>query len=230
MEDSLKSLAGIEILSELGELDRSMAEQSCSWRWYDAGEQIISDQDESTDVFFVISGKVRVVSYSMSGREVSFEDIPAGSFFGELAAIDNQPRSAGIEALEQSFLASMPPTLFLQLVTRNPGPAGAMLQRLAHVVRTSTGRIMDLSTLGAKNRVYGELLRLASQDRRDDNTAVIHPIPIHADIASRVSTTRETVARTLTELSKKEIVKREKDSLLLLDFDRLDEMVREFAD
>src|SRR3546814_9391694 len=88
--------------------------------------------------------------------------------------------------------------------------------------------LMDLSTLGANNRVYAELLRLAKSGLRDDNSAVIRPIPIHGDIASRVSTTRETVARVLGDLARTDLVRRESEALIINDVDRLTEMVEEF--
>lgn len=75
------------------------------------------------------------------------------------------------------------------------------MRELARLLRQSTDRIMDLSTLGANNRVHAELLRLARSDAGDGRRATISPIPSHSEIASRVSTTRETVARALGDLA-----------------------------
>src|SRR3546814_19122336 len=91
------------------------------------------------------------------------------------------------------------------------------MAHLAQVIRTATARIMDLSTLGANNRVYAELLRLAKSGLRDDNSDVIRPIPIHGDIASRVSTTRETVARVPGDLARNDLVRRESEALIIQD-------------
>ena len=63
---------------------------------------------------------------------------------------------------------------------------------------------------------------------RDDNTAMITPVPIHGDIASRVSTTRETVARVLNDLSRQGLLKRERNALAILDLEHLVEMVEQF--
>jgi CRP-like cAMP-binding protein len=102
----------------------------------------------------------------------------------------------------------------------------AVMRRLSEMIRQSTSRIMDLSTLGAHHRIYAELLRLAKTGgAARPNQAVIHPIPIHADIAARVSTTRETVARVLSELAHGDIVKREGDMLVIRDLDQLTQMM-----
>jgi CRP/FNR family cyclic AMP-dependent transcriptional regulator len=93
------TLARIALFRELPVATRQALEKRCSWRNFAAQEQIIDRQSTSQDVYFIVSGRVRVVNYSMSGREISFDDIDSGNFFGELAAIDGAPRSANIVAL-----------------------------------------------------------------------------------------------------------------------------------
>ena len=78
-----------------------------------AHEQIIDSDSDSRDVLFVAGGKVRIVNYSASGREVSLDDVGAGGFFGELAAIDGASRSATVVALEDTIVASLAPTVTL---------------------------------------------------------------------------------------------------------------------
>ncbi|MBY0429786.1 MAG: Crp/Fnr family transcriptional regulator, partial [Rhodospirillales bacterium] len=190
-------------------------------------EQIIDSQSESRDVFFVVKGLVRVVNYSVSGREVTLDDIGVGGYFGELAAIDGQPRSASVMAKDETLTAAMTPEVFQRLLRSHAIVAMAVIERLVGVVRQSTGRIMDLSTLGANNRVHAELLRQARLVTGDGMTAEIRPIPLHADIASRVSTTRETVARVLNDLVRDGLLERRKDALVLLDMPRLECMVEE---
>ena len=125
-------------------------------------------------------------------------------------------------------MASLTHETFRELLQEHPEVASRIMVHMAQIIRASTERIMDLSTLGANNRVYAELLRLAKPGIRDDNTAMIQPIPIHGDIASRVSTTRETVARVLGDLSRTDLVKREDDRLIILDVERLEDMIEQF--
>jgi CRP-like cAMP-binding protein len=227
-EASEHTLAGIELLADLPVEERQRLEQRVNWRRYQRNEQIIDREAESRDVFFVVKGRVRVVIYSIAGREITFDDIDAGRYFGELAALDGEPRSANVMALRPTTVAIMSPTLFHELLVAHPALATKVLTRLVGIIRTCTNRIMDLSTLGANNRVHAELLRLAKPGLRDDNTAWIKPVPIHGDIASRVSTTRETVARVLSDLARKGIVKRAENALVIRDFDYLADMVEEF--
>lgn len=227
--DKKTMLDGIQLLKGLAPAEIRAVEKACAWRDYPPDEQIFDRHTESRDIYFVVTGRVRIVNFSLSGREVSFDDIGAGGYFGELAAIDGEPRSASVIAIEATTVASLAHGAFMDLVVKHPPVAVALLGRMAHMIRASTERIMDLSTLGAHNRVYAELLRLARETNgKDSERATIKPIPTHSDIASRVSTTRETVARVLGELQHSGLVRRERSALVVSDLDRLAEMVEEF--
>jgi len=222
-----KLLKGVDLLKDLQPQELVEIEEVCRFKTFRAGSQVFDRQAETHDVFFVIRGRVRIVNYSLSGREITLDDVGAGGHFGELAAIDGQPRSAAVLAIEDSLIVALPQRHFVESLQRYPAIAQRVMVRLARMVRASTERIMDLSTLAANNRVQAELLRQARDTMKDDNTAVISPIPVHSDIASRVSTTRETVARVLSDLTRQGILERTRDSLIIRDVERLEEMVEE---
>lgn len=225
-EEGHNSLDGIELLSVLSPEKRAEIVRQCRWKRYQSHEQIIDRQSETRDVFFIVQGSVRIVIYSLSGRELTLDDLGSGHFFGELAAIDGHPRSASVMAIQDTVIAALPADAFIHLLKDEPGLAVQVMQRLASIVRMSTDRIIDLSTLGANNRVHAELLRQARlAGITEDGQAILKPIPVHADIASRVSTTRETVARVLNDLARKGTVRRERDALVIVDVDQLEEMV-----
>jgi len=228
MSENLKgSLSGVVLLSDLSESELEKLEQQCSWRHYSSQEQIIDRQSETTDIFFIAEGRVRIVNYSLSGREITFDELNQGEHFGELAAIDGQPRSASVMAMNNCQVASLSQDRFRAIVEEHPKMALRLMEDLAGMVRSSTERIMDLSTLAANNRVQAEVLRQAREFSEDDICAIIKPIPVHGDIASRVSTTRETVARVMNDLARQGIVERRKDALVIENIEQLSEMVEE---
>lgn len=225
-EIAQNSLDGIDLLAPLSPDERAAVARQCRWRRYAPQEQIIDRQSQNRDVYLVIKGSVRIVIYSLSGKELTLDDLGAGYYFGELAAIDGHPRSASVMALVETQVAVLPAEVFMRLVTTHEGMMHMLLKRLASMVRTSTDRIIDLSTLGANNRVHAELLRQArAAGISDEGSAVLSPIPVHGDIASRVSTTRETVARVLNDLARQGLVRRDRDALVILDVDKLEEIV-----
>ena len=226
-DGSARSLAQVHLLQELSASEIARLEQACLWKTYAAQEQIIDRQSETRDVFFVVSGAVRVVIYFLSGREITLDDVNTGGHFGDLAAIDGEPRSASVMALTDTVIASLSQERFLLLLSEHFDVTLRVMRSLTRIVRTSTDRIMDLSTLAANNRVQADLLRLARNNMVGENRAELKPIPVHGDIASRVSTTRETVARVLSDLSRQGVVERQKDRLVIDDVDRLEDMVEE---
>ena len=193
----------------------------CSWRHAVAKEWIIEYQDEGTDVFFVAVGFVRVVITNPSGRTVILADIGAGDFFGELAALDGKPRSASILAVTDVTVARMPAAVFKETLHQHSDICDQLLSRLVSRVRSLTERVTEFTTLHASHLIHSELLRLSRPDPSDDQRAIISPPPVHADIAARVSTRRETVARELKALERAGLLFRRRGALVLTDVRRL---------
>ncbi len=220
-------LSGIDLLADLGDEEMTALEQACRYRRFAAQEQVIDRESPTSDVFFVVRGRVRVVNFSLLGREITFDELGEGSYFGELSALDGKPRSASVMAIDDALIVAVPGRLFMKVLENHPKMALSVMKRLAGIVRMADERIMDLSTLAAHNRVHAELLRQARTHMTNGNAAQIEPIPVHSTLASRVSTTRETVARVLSDLARRGIVERTRNSLVIHNVDRLRDIVQE---
>lgn len=227
VQPSSLGLRRIALLEGLSDERLEALARECAWRNYRAGQRIISRAAGDRDVHLIVSGRVRVTTYSAAGRQVTFRDIGAGDLFGEVAAIDDMPRSADVVALESALTASVPPSVFRRLLREEPAVAERVLRRLASLVRRMSERVIDLSTLGVHQRLHAELLRLAQEAGIARNSARIEPAPTHADLASQVSTYREEVTRELSALAKAGIVRREGRALLIRDVKRLERLVEE---
>ncbi len=202
-------------------------EGRCRWQSFEPHEQIIAYLDTSDDVYFVVSGKARVIIYSVDGKAVAFRDMHPGDMFGELAAIDSRPRSASIEALDSCVLASMSSSDFRNVLETEPSVTRALLKHLIEQIRVLTSRVYEFSTLAVNNRIHAELLRLARSSMSDDGAARIAPMPTHAEIASRISTHREAVTREIGRLADIGLVERGGTELRVTDVARLARMVQE---
>lgn len=225
MNDAKFSLSDIDFFSGLPDSDLDALTRRCRWRNYAPDQQVIGHQDETTDVYFIASGQVRVTVYSPSGKEVSFRDLGAGKSFGELSAVDGEPRSANVIALTEALLASLPGDAFRQMLSEHPELATRMMKYLAGLVRKLSDRVVEFSVLAVRNRIHAELLRLARDHGVADNGAVISPAPTHANFATRVSTHRERVTRELNALSRDGLLKQRRGELVVLDVDRLAQLV-----
>lgn len=224
--ESARSLAEIEIFRDLDRDELARIEARCRWRHLQSGEVILDAGSDSREVFFIVEGAVDIVNFSLTGREVAFASLPAGECFGELAAIDSQPRSASVVAKEPSLIAILDPQSFADLLQRRAEVTYRVLRRLITMVRSGDVRIMELSTLAATHRVYAEILRMAVPDAAVPGLWVVRPLPPLREVASRVSTTRETVARALSQLYPTGLVSRKGRNLYLMDRDKLEQLVK----
>lgn len=227
VQASTLGLRNVRILHGVSQDRLEALAAQCSWRTVEAGQVIVARNSRDRDVHFVVSGRVRVTSFSAGGRQVTFRDEEAGEMFGDLAAIDGQPRSADVLALDSVLVASLTPDAFRQLLADEALVRERVLQRLAGLVRLLSERVIELSTLGVQNRIHAELLRLARASGSTGKQARLDPAPKHADIASQVSTYREQVTRELSALVKQGLLAKDGNALVLLDVPKLERMVEE---
>ena len=226
-EPSILGLRRVRLLEGVSAAALEELAQRCRWRRFDSGQRVISREARDQDVYLIVSGRVRVTSFSAAGRQVTYRDIPAGDWFGDFAAIDGLARSADIVALEDTLVAALDAAEFRQLLHEHRTVCDHMLRRLVASVRELTERVFDLSTLGVQNRVHAELLRLAREAGVEANAACIDPAPKHTEIASQVSTYREQVTRELSAMAKRGLIERAGGALLIPDVARLEEIVAE---
>ena len=215
----------MQLFQDLSATDREAIAAHCRLRRFQAGEHVLHHHDTSSELFFVLEGRVRVLLYSPAGRDVSFRDLTAGEVFGELAAIDGGPRSASVVATEATSLAVMPAADFIALTESHTSVAQALLSHLVALIRRYSQRVYELSTLGVEQRVRMQILRLAQEASEDGASAVLKPAPSLADLASLVSTTREAVSREISRLGREGLVERRGNTLRVLDIDALGDSV-----
>jgi CRP/FNR family transcriptional regulator, cyclic AMP receptor protein len=218
-------LARLELFQGLPPAELDALAAGCTWQSFAPQQQVFDQDSGSGDVYFIVQGRVRVTIYAPNGQEIAFRDLGEGKSFGELAAIDGQSRSASVVALAPTWLASLSRPRFWAMLREHPSVTEQLLKQLASLIRNLTERVVDYSTLGVQNRIQAELVRMAREAGASQNRAVIAPVPRHADIASRISTNREAVARELSRLTRLGIVERGHDSLVVADLARLSAMV-----
>lgn len=201
-------LDGIALLASMTAERRAALAKRCAWRAFAVGEEILARDEPADAVLFIVEGRVRVVDFSVGGREVAYAVVEAGGHVGELGVIDGAPRSASIVALDPCRVAFLPAAAFWTLIDAESGVARALLRRLARIIRDNDEKITELATMGAMQRVYRELLRLA-RPLPGGVALVVEGLPTQETLASRLGTTRETVARVLAQLVRAGVTTRE---------------------
>lgn len=188
------------------------------------GQFVISDKSSSTDVYFLVSGRIRVCSIAQTGKQIHFEELLPGMMFGELSAIDGLERSSDCLSMEDCTLAIMTSDHFKRVINRHPEVQQSVLLRLAAMVRGNMRKVFEFSALTVGQRIHCELLRLASDARADSPEILLATVPTHAEIASRVSTHREAVTRELKLLETDGLITWKKNHHVIHDVVKLSEM------
>ncbi|MBY0431967.1 MAG: Crp/Fnr family transcriptional regulator [Rhodospirillales bacterium] len=221
MDQVKGGLSGIDLFSGLEPQAVAEFEAVARWRRFEIDEQVFDKNTDTLEVYFVVEGAVRVLSYMYSDREVTLAMVPAGNYFGELAAIDQRPRSARVVAMRPSVLATIDGPTFIGLMMKYPVTALRMLERFARIIRTLDERVTELSTLSESQRIFVELVRLAQPDPRRPAGRYIPNVPNHKELASWAGTSREQVAQAIGELAREGIIERKHMNLIIRDWPRL---------
>ncbi|MGI4878997.1 MAG: Crp/Fnr family transcriptional regulator [Janthinobacterium lividum] len=224
---SVEDLRACVILQGLPPADLDRVRAAVRARGYVRGETVIEHQDTGGDVFLLFSGQLLANRYSAAGREISYRRILAGSYFGELAAFDGQPRSVNVVALSEARVGCIPARTFRDLIDTSPSFAGALLADMASRVRELSNRLFEASAVTVPGRVDAELIRLAIAAGVDGNRAVIAQAPTHAEFAALIGGQRETVTRALGRLADLGIVVKRGRDLVIADVEALIERVEE---
>lgn len=176
---------------------------------------VVKAGETSLHMYGVIAGRLKVYTDTSDGVEVVLTLLGEGDIFGELGLIDGRPRSAHVEALDDSELVVITKQGLFEAIKRSPTVAWTMLERLANQLRERTDTIETLASKGASGRVADLLVRLARTHGRDYYTTASGPsampgaldaavmIDIHltqSEIAGFVGMSRERVNRTLSQL------------------------------
>jgi CRP/FNR family transcriptional regulator, cyclic AMP receptor protein len=191
-------------------------DRACAWLKTPAGSWIVDQTANDRDVYFVMSGRLRAVMNN-ARQDLIFSDMEAGSFFGDLAALDGAPRSLSVFAVNDSVMAKMPAAVFVETVFTHRPLGEAVVAALVARNRAMTRRVGELGALGVRARLHAELLRLARPDHKDPRRAVILTPPNQSEIAALINTRRETVSREINAMERAGLIERRRGAIVITD-------------
>jgi CRP-like cAMP-binding protein len=197
----------------------------CIQRRYRHHEWIVELNEINADVFFIQSGAVRLQLPREADREVVFRDYQARDFFGAVSVIHGRPRKAGVLALTDVTVTRMPGAVFRDLLHAHPDICDQILLRMAAEIQNLVNRVNEFSTLDVRHRIYAELLRLSRRKPGTEHGAVISPPPRQLDIAARIGTRREPVAREMKALERAGLLTRSRGALEIVDTEWLQNLL-----
>ena len=221
----MDSLSQIPLFKGVDDATIERQSRRCAWRSYEDNELIIDYEDDSRDVRFIIDGKVRIILRIATGKEVILTEMRDGDFFGEIAAIDEEGRSANVTALNRTRICAMPQSVFIEMIETQSSVNRAVMKTLATRCRVLNSRLAEHCFLQTKHRLYTELLRLSRPRLGHEGQRSISPPPTQKDLASRIGTRREVVSREIANLKRNRIVDKTTGALVLCDLPKLNALI-----
>jgi CRP-like cAMP-binding protein len=216
MQGQVPSFRKFVLFAELDDREVAAIAAVAKTRRY-GKDDVVFHADESGDIFCLIKeGQVKVTMISPEGKEIILSMLGPGDFFGEMALLDDEPRSATVIATEPLEVVTIWRSDFLQILSENFTIAKKVLAELSRRLRNASNRIESLATMD----VYGRLARFFLDLARDqgkilDNGYVAVTRPTHQAIANMIGTSRETVSRLIHDLMKQNLLLSEGKTIYL---------------
>jgi CRP-like cAMP-binding protein len=195
-------LGAIPLFSHLGGPELTRLAGVVRERHYPKNSMVLFADDPGDTLFIVLKGQVKVVLVGEDGREVILSILKDGDFFGEMALIDDRPRSANVIATTASDMLVLRRVDFQQCLEASPRIALGLLQELSRRLRFADDKIGGLVLLDVNGRVARLLLQLADEHGGEG----IPRTATHHTLAQMVGSSRETVSRTLRELQEQGLI------------------------
>ena len=212
-------LESINLFYEAGEDFLEYAANLCKTKKYPKSSMIILEEEYGDKIFIIKAGTVKITRVNDEGKEVIIALLGSGDFFGEMAILDGNSRSANALAQEQCELVTINKEDFLEMLKRNFQMCMNLLEELAVRLRKSDQQIEALSLSDAEHRIGVSILNLA-EDRGviKNGEVTIESLPYQQDIANMAGTSRETVSRVLKLFEGRMLVSKRGHTLKISDY------------
>jgi CRP/FNR family transcriptional regulator, cyclic AMP receptor protein len=221
--DEREVLRTVPIFSELSDEDITSLAKLASRKRYPKDTVVFFENEEGDFFFTILEGRIKVTILGDDGREVILSVLGPGDFFGEMALLDNEPRSATAIAVEESELLSLHRNDFQTVLNDNKSITSALIRVLSARLRRANHQISTLALLDVYGRVARVIVDMAREEgKRLRDGRIAFRRATHQEIANRIGTTRETVTRMLKDLERQGLIHVEgKEIVVQPDFEKV---------
>ncbi|MBE7380639.1 MAG: Crp/Fnr family transcriptional regulator [Leptolyngbya sp. SIO1E4] len=193
-------------------------------RRHPANQVILLENDWGSSVYFILDGWVKIRTYNLDGKEVTLNILGKGELFGEMAPLDEVPRSTDVITLVPTVIGNLPAQDFVTLIQSEPNAGIRLSQLMARRLR-QVNRRLRLRESDSTSRVTDILLFLADGQGKQRDAGIEIPNLPHRELSSLSGLARETVTRVLNKLEKKGLVKRDRDIMCIPDIEALEKLL-----
>ncbi len=191
-------------------------------RRFRTGNFLFTEGDRSEHVAVIRSGRVKVASYTAEGRELLLAVRGPGDLLGELSALDAQPRSASVGAIEPVEAVMIPADRFRHFLEDHPRVALLLIEMLIWRLREADRKRVEFGAFDVTARVARHILELAERYGVAESDGVRIDLPLsQEELAGWTGSSREAVAKALRQLRERGWVETSRRSIVVRDTEAL---------
>lgn len=223
-------LQQIPLFAVLTETERSSLAEKLMPRRMVKSQPVFLQGDPGDEMYLLLEGRIRICCESLSGREITLAMLRDGGFFGEMALLDGEPRSATAIAESPGQLLVLRRADFQTFLQATPNAGISLLAFLSQRLRRSNDKVQDLALLTVKERLAALLLDLATREgepRSDGPGVMLAKGVTHKTLSGLLGTSRETVTRMCAELKEMQLIEQHGRRLAVIGMDGLREILAE---
>jgi CRP-like cAMP-binding protein len=214
---NIAALARVKLFAGLAAEDLVALAANLQRRRYSKGQFIFQQGDPGLCLYLVESGKVKIASFSSEGKGLVLNLFGPGDFFGELALLDGEPRSADALAQVPCQLLLLQRDDFMRFLEARPHVAVKLLATVSRRLRHTTQQAEAIIFFDLPARLARVLLELAEAERTSvEGEWVIASRPTQAELAEMVGATRESINKWLGVYEEQGLIRRERNQLVIL--------------
>ncbi len=224
---AVEALRTVPFFNNLKPREAERISQRLVPRRFGSGQIIFHHGDPGGLLYIITSGKVKITYSTPEGQEALLAILGAGDFFGELALLDDSPRSATAESLVPTETLTLRRRAFMQYITENPDFSLHVLKTLAVHIRRLNSQISDIFFLDLPARLARVLLHLADGHGRQVDEGVLIDLAItQTDLAEMTGATRVSINKTLGRFRRAKWIQATGRKFVILDRDELVNLIR----
>jgi CRP-like cAMP-binding protein len=223
----------LELLSRCGLLNGLAREalagilNSGSRKRAEAKEVVFNRGDTGSDIYFLLSGGVKISTLSREGKEIIFDVLVEGDFFGDMSLFDDKPRTGTVTALVPSAFLVLGKARFLELLEKYPGVSIRLIKTLTARLRLMDTFLEDVLFLDAEARLAKRVMalsRIFGQEGKNGEVRIDLKMS-QQEMANLVGIARESVNKHFKGWEKSGVIGLDKGCLILQQPELLESMV-----
>ena len=186
---------------------------------FPTGTVLFHEGDSGKEMYVIHSGKIKI-SKKVREEEQTLATLEAGEFFGEMAIMNNKPRSATATIIEDSKVLVIDPKTFEAMIKNNTEIAVRMIKKLAARLQDADDQIESLMIKDANSRVVHTLTRLAESSGQNVDGGIKVGIDL-GGLAGKSGLDIEQVQEVISKIEKAKIIQVTPDGIIVSDVGKL---------